>query len=434
MRTRILTEGVHHLRYEIREIVEAANRLQAMGVEMTWENIGDPIAMGERVEPWIVQAIQGLVDQNASWAYSPSRGVDETREFIAAQRNRDGGVHIEPDDICFTNGVADAVDKIYDMVRKDARIIMPTPCYPTHSSNESKRGAYDNLFFHLDPRNGWLPDLDELRNKVRYNPQVVGIAFVSPENPTGLTYPQETLEAIVEIARLYRLFIICDEIYAHIVFNGAKQCHLSQVIGDVPAISLRGISKEYPWPGSRCGWMEFYNAERDADFQTYTQALVASKRMEVCSTTLPQMSIPHVVGDARYPAHLKRRASLFEERANTAYDVFEDVDGVIVNRPTGAFYFSVVFETGRLNDRQTLPIRSEKLRAHVEEAVTGVANDKRFVYYLMGSEGICVTPLSGFHSDLEGFRITLLETNDERSRDTRRRIASAIASYLASAS
>ena len=433
MRTRILTEGVHHLRYEIREIVEAANRLQAMGVEMTWENIGDPIAMGERVAPWIAEAIRALLDEDLSWAYSPSRGIDETREFIAAERAKDGGARIGADDVLFTNGVADAVDKIYDLVRKDARIIMPTPCYPTHSSNESKRGSYDSLFFRLDPRNGWLPDLEELRNKVRYNPQVVGIAFVSPENPTGLTYPRETLKEIVEIARQYGLFIICDEIYAHIVFNGAQQCHLSQVIDDVPAISLRGISKEYPWPGSRCGWMEFYNADRYADFRTYTQALVASKRMEVCSTTLPQMSIPRVMGDARYPDHLKRRAAMFEERANEAYDVFEDVDGVIANRPTGAFYFSVVFEPGRLNDRQTLPIRNDRLRAHVEQAVAGVAEDKRFVYYLMGSEGICVTPLSGLHSDLEGFRITLLETNDERRRDTRRRIASAMKRYLASA-
>ena len=433
MRTRILIEGERHLEYEIRQIVEDARKIEAMGVEMTWENIGDPVAMGETVEPWIVDTVRALVDERMSWAYSPSRGVEETREFIVAQRGLDEGASITPDDVLFVNGVADAVDKIYDLVRKDARIIMPSPCYPTHSSNESKRGSYDNLFFHLDPRNGWLPDLDELRNKVKYNPQVVGIAFVSPENPTSLTYPRDTLIEIVEIARAYGLFVICDEIYTHIVYNGAERRHLSTVIGDVPGISLRGISKEFPWPGSRCGWMEFYNADKDPDFRAYTQALVKSKMMEVCSTTLPQMAIPAVMGDPRYQDHLRRRAAMFETRANEAYDAFKGVEGILVNRPTGAFYFAVVFEEGALNDAQKLPIENPGLREHVERTVRGVADDKRFVYYLMASEGICVTPLSGFHSDLKGFRITLLETDDAKRRDTHARLAGAIGDYLASA-
>ena len=433
MRTRVVIEGVHHLEYEIRHIVQAAKRVQALGVDMTWENIGDPIAMGEQVEPWIVEAVDGLLQENSSWAYSPSRGIDATREFIASERNKDGGVRVTPDDILFVNGVADAVDKIYDLIRKDARVIMPTPCYPTHSSNEAKRGKYDYLFFRLDPRSGWAPDLEELRLKVKYNPQVVGIAFVNPENPTGLSYPPEALRGIVEVAREFGLFIICDEIYTHICYNGMKPCHLSTYIGDVPGISLRGISKEYPWPGARCAWMEFYNVDRDPDFRVYTNALVASKMMEVCSTTLPQLSVPRVMGDERYPGHLGRRSRMFERRANQAYDAFKNVEGLLVNRPTGAFYSAIVFEDGVLNDRQTLPIENARLRALIEDMVQGVQNDKRFVYYLMGSAGICVTPLTGFHSSLEGFRITLLETDDDRRRDTLRRLTQAIGAYVASA-
>lgn len=433
MRTRIVIKGVHHLEYEIRHIVQAAKAIEALGVPMTWENIGDPVAMGEAVEPWIVEAVSGLLAENRSWAYSPSRGVDATREFIAAQRSQDGGAMIGPDDILFVNGIADAVDKIYDLVRKDARIIMPTPCYPTHSSNEAKRSEYDYLFFRLDPRNGWLPDLDELRCKVRYNPQVVGIAFVNPDNPSSLTYPKESLDEIVRIAQEYGLFLICDEIYTHITYNGAEPCHLSQYVQDVPAISLRGISKEFPWPGSRCGWMEFYNAQKDSDFGVYAKALVSAKMMEVCSTTLPQLAIPKVVGDERYKPHLKRRAAMFERRANEAYDAFKDMEEVVVNRPSGAFYFSVVFKEGVLNGRQTLPIGNPELKAKIEEMVKGVPSDKRFVYYLMASAGICVTPLTGFHSDLAGFRITLLETDDAKRRDTLQRLKEAIRAYVQSA-
>lgn len=430
MRTEVVHPGAVHLEYEIRQIVEVAHRIAATGVEIIWENIGDPVAMGEKVPEWIVECVAELLHDPKAWAYCPSRGVDATREFLAERVNARGGAQITPEDILFFNGIADAVDKIYDLVQKDARIIMPTPCYPTHSSNEGKRGLYESIFFHLDPEREWMPDLDELRNKVRYNPQVIAIALVHPDNPTGMVYPRETLAEIVEIARQYKLFLICDEIYAHICYNGAKTCHLSEVIGDVPALSLRGISKEYPWPGGRCGWIEMLNARRDPQFQVYTEALVNAKRMEVCSTTLPQLSIPLVYSDPRFSQHLRKRAAIFEARANEAYETFRHLPGVIVNRTHGAFYFPVVFQKGVLNNRQILPIENPKTRALVESIVPGVPNDKRFVYYLMGATGICVTPLTGFHSNLEGFRITLLQADEELRRRTLRRLAEAIEEYL----
>ena len=433
MRTRIVHEGVKHLEYEIRQIVEVGRRLQALGVDLTWENIGDPIAMGEKIQPWIAEIVHGLLDSDASWAYCPSKGVNEARDFLAAEVNKRGGAQVTPEDILFVNGIADAVDKVYDLVRRDARILMPSPCYPTHSSNEWKRGDYPRLVYHLDPKNGWLPDMDEIRMKVKYNPQIIAIGLVHPDNPTGLVYPREVLAEFVQIAEEHSLFLICDEIYAHITYNGAETCHLSEVVGEVPALALRGISKEYPWPGARCGWIEILNAHRNEKFEEYTTALINSKMMEVCSTTLPQMSIPKVIGDDRYRPHLAQRAAQFEMRAKETLDIFQKVDGVIVNPPQGAFYFPVVFEDGRLNDHQSLPIENNKVAKMLAEIVPDVPADKRFVYYLMASAGICVTPLCGFHSDLEGFRVTLLQTDDEARRATFRRLSDAIAQYLASA-
>lgn len=433
MRTAIVHEGVKYLEYEIRQIVDVGKSIEALGVKMTWENIGDPVEMGERVEPWITDIVRGLLDDSRSWAYCPTRGVLATREFLAAEVNRRGGVQISPDDILFVNGIADAVDKVYDMIRRDARVIMPSPSYPTHSSNEAKRSDYAKLHFHLDPHRGWQPDLDDLRMKVKYNPQIAGIALVNPDNPTGIVYSKQALREIVEVARTFGLFIICDEIYAHICFNGRPSFHLSEYIGDVPGLALRGISKEYPWPGSRCGWFEILNAGADAEFAAYTRGILSAKMMEVCATTLPQMSIPRVFGDARYPGHLKRRAETFGHRANEAYESFTPVPGTIVNRVHGAFYFTVVFQNGVLNDRQQLKIENAKVAALIDRIVKGVAPDKRFVYYLMGATGICVTPLSGFHSSLPGFRITLLQTDDVNRRATYQRIAQAIQAYLGSA-
>ena len=75
-------------------------------------------------------------------------------------------------------------------------------------------------------------------------------------------YPREILEEIAEIARQHDLFLIADEIYTHIVYNGCPRLRMSQWVGDVPSLAMRGISKEYPWPGSRCGWIEVLNKDK----------------------------------------------------------------------------------------------------------------------------------------------------------------------------
>ncbi len=431
MRIKIAHDGIKNLHYEIREIVDFGYALQKRGIPITWENIGDPIAAGEQVAPWIKEIVREIQLQDASWAYCPSRGVLKTREYLAdVATRRPGGVPLEPDDILFFNGIADAVDKIYDLIQKDNRVLMPSPSYPTHTSNEGKRGDYRHLQFQLYPKQNWQPDLVEIENMVKYNPQVVAIAIVNPDNPTGTVYSRATLEGIVSIARRHGLFIICDEIYAHICYNGAETLHISQVLGDVPALSLRGISKDFPWPGSRCGWIEMINRTSSEYFFEYCDALVKSKMMEVCSTTLPQLAIPAVYGDPRYATLKAARAAQFEKRSNQVYDYFRNnVPGTIVGQTQGAFYFCVAFEPGVLNNRQTLPIKDPEVRAFVERSVDGVPLDKRFVHYMMAAEGVCVTPLSGFHTDIPGFRLTTLAPDDAVRSQVLSRIGDAIKRY-----
>ena len=278
-----------------------------------------------------------------------------------------------------------------------------------------------------------MPDLNDIENKVRYNDSVAGILLINPDNPTGAVYPQQMLEDIVDIARRHKVIVICDEIYAHIVYNGAKTVHLSEVIGDVPGLALRGISKEYPWPGSRCGWIEVFNADKHSHFQRYVKSLINAKMLEVCSTALPQYSIPKVMGDPRYIGHLDMRKQMFETRANEAYDAFHNLEGISVVRPRGAFYMSVLFNDGVLNNEQSLRIENDKVKAFVEDKIADVEVDKRFVYYLLGATGICVVPLTGFCCDRKGFRVTLLECDDQKRNWTWQTIADSIKEYLASA-
>jgi len=433
MRRNIVHEGASSLSYEIREIVLVAREVRALGQEITWENIGDPIEKGERVAPWIRDIIHELIDDPKSFGYCDTAGVVQTRDFLAHHVNiREDGVQITPDDILFFNGVGDAVARVYGFLKREARVLGPSPAYSTHSSAEAAHSGYNHVTYSLDPYNGWMPDVEEMRRCVKYNDSIAGILLLSPDNPTGAVYPREVLQEIVKIAQDYKLFIIADEIYAHIVYEGQPRLHMSQWIEDVPGLAMRGISKEYPWPGSRCGWLEILNRDKDENFATYASSLLAAKRLEVCSTTLPQMSIPRVFGDERYPEHLRNRAAMYASRADEVQVAFEGCAPVLVNRPGGAFYQTVMFRPGVLNDQQTLPIADPKVRARIEALVKNVTPDKRFVYYLMGATGIVVVPLTGFQCDHPGFRFTLLESDPAKRAWILKTLRESIETYTAS--
>ncbi|MEW6219501.1 MAG: pyridoxal phosphate-dependent aminotransferase [Thermodesulfobacteriota bacterium] len=432
MRTDIVHMGAGELTYEIRNIVAVGERLAELGVELHWENIGDPVAKGEVMPRWMKEIIAELAMDDATYGYSPTRGLLETRRFLAEQTNKRGGVQIGPDDIIFFNGLGDAISKVFGFLKRTARVVVPSPSYTTHSSAEAAHAEDRPVTYILDPNNLWYPDLDDLACHIRYNPAVAGILIINPDNPTGAVYPKEILEAMVDLARRWDLFIICDEIYHNIIYNGTSTVPFSDIIGEVPAIVMRGISKEMPWPGSRCGWIEVYNGQRDPMFKRYVQSILNAKMLEVCSTTLPQRALPLVMQHPEYKAFLGERVRRYERFSNIAYDILKKVDGLIVNRTNGAFYMSVAFRDGVLAPHQTLPVAIASVRAQVEALVRqpGVALDKRFVYYLLGATGICVVPLSSFATPLQGFRITLLEREETELIRIFETIASAIKAYL----
>ncbi len=429
MRRAIVSEGAGQLRYEIREIVAVARELEKLGVRIIYENIGDPIRKGEQLPEWIKTIVTDLAATNDSYRYTDTQGEIPTREFLAAEVNKRNGCVVDRDDIIFFNGLGDAVAKIFGFLRREARVIGPSPAYSTLSSAEASHSGYEHLTYKLDPENRWMPDMDDLENKIRYNPSIAGILLINPDNPTGAVYPRSVLKQFVRLAGEYDLFIACDETYAHVVYDEADKIHLSEVVGDIPAMSLRSISKEYPWPGARCGWLEVFNQHRDPEFAKYIRSLIDAKRLEVCSTTLPQLSIPLVFGDEKYPEHLRRRNAEFSRRADQACEILERVPGITVNKPRGAFYITVLFDAGLLDQTQRLELADPAVRDYIERIVEGVPPDKRFVYYLLGSTGICVVPLSGFCCDDPGFRITLLETDDELRTHTFAMVAEAIRSY-----
>jgi aspartate/methionine/tyrosine aminotransferase len=370
MRQKLLSEGAKELSYEIREIVKKAELIQKLGQEIYWENIGDPIQKNHQLPTWIKEIIAELAHNNEVYGYCPSKGMYETREFLAQRTNQLGGVQITPDDICFFNGLGDGIAKVYQYITHTSRVIGPSPAYSTHSSAEAAHANHEPLTYQLDPNNKWYPDLDDLYNKVKYNPNIVGILIINPDNPTGMVYPLEMLKRIVEIAREFKLFLISDEIYLNITYNGAKAHSLAEVIEDVPGIAMKGISKELPWPGSRCGWMEYYNRDKEPEFSRFCKAIDDAKMIEVCSTKLPQMAIPKIMSDDRYRPYRQAVNERIGRRSKIIAEILHQVPQLTFNETFGAFYNTIIFRDGTLKPGQKMQIKNSEIRALVEDWVS----------------------------------------------------------------
>lgn len=418
MRLNIIHPGAGELRYEIRSIVEFAKELQSTGVEIVWENIGDPVAKGEELPQWIRDIVAQKVQENSSFGYSPTKGLEEARDYLAKTRSEETQNELLSENIIFFNGLGDAISKVYTWLNPIARVLGPNPAYPTHSSIEGAHGRSVHLTYELDPKNGWLPDMSDIRSKVKYNPNIAALLLINPDNPTGVVYPTAILEQFVAIAKEFDLFLIADEIYANLAYADEPFTSLASVAQDIPTIIMRGLSKEVPWPGSRCGWLEFYNTRRDKAFETYAKSIEEAKMTEVCSTTLPQAALPDILSDERYKPHLEARRQKYKMRAQQLNETLNKSPSLDVVEPKGAFYAAVILNDLSKRNVQAANQEAQQLLDDVLQTVSDNEQDKRFCYQLLAVTGVCVVPLSsGFNCSAQGFRMTLLETNDEKFRN-----------------
>ena len=415
MRKKLLHPWASELSYEIREIVDVAKKIsQISGKEIIWENIWDPVEKGESIPDWLKNIVKEACDLDSTYGYSPTRWLDKTLEYLAKQNNK-----IKKDDILFFNGLWDAINKIYKNLDATSRVIWPNPAYSTHSSAEAAHAWSEHITYRLDPNNNWNPDLEELENKVKYNPNIVWILVVNPDNPTGAVFKKDVLEKIIDIAREYNLFVIFDEIYEKLVYSSSDRVLLSDIIWDVPWISMKGISKELPWPGARCGWIEVYNKDKDKEFEKYINSILASKMLEVCSTTLPQYVIPEVYESKEFKQSLITRIDKYKTRAKKAKEIFGKINSVWVVEPKGAFYLSVTFDLDKFNLDYEINLENKQIEKIILDKIgENPRFDKKFCYLLLEETWVCAVPLSSFNSSVDWFRITLLEDDFEKYCNT----------------
>ena len=418
MRKNILHPWAKELTYEIRKIVEVAKKVESFWKEIIWENIWDPVVKWEEIPDWMKKIIQTACEKDSSYWYCPTKWLEETRDFIAKNNSK-----LDPENVYFFNWLWDAISKIYKNLAVDARVIWPNPAYSTHSSAEAAHAWTEHITYKLDPNNEWNPDLNELENKIKFNPNIVWILVVNPDNPTWAVFKKDILEKIILIAKEYDLYVIFDEIYNKLVFDDNDKVLLSEIIWDVPWISMQWASKDLPWPWARCWWIEVYNKDKDENFSQYIDSILNSKMLEVCSTTLPQKVLPKLYSMPEFDIYRKKRIEKYKERADLALEILWDCDLIKVVKPKWAFYLSVTFDMTKFSWNEKMKIENSELKNYIESEIKNSEIDwvwrfdKRFCYYLLAATWICSVPLSWFNSHFEWFRITLLEEDVVKFKD-----------------
>ena len=181
-----------------------------------------------------------------------------------------------------------------------------------------------------------------------------------------MVYPLDMLKKIVRMARDYQLILVSDEIYNNITYHNTRSYALAEFIEDVPGIALSGISKELPWPGARCGWMEFYNRHMDHDFSDLCRALEDVKMTEVCATTLPQKAIPLIMSDPRYGDYRLKLNKEIGLRGKQIANLLNPLPYIHFNETFGAFYNTIVFKDGVLNAKQFIKSENPQIKQSAE--------------------------------------------------------------------
>ena len=408
MRKNILLPWHKEFRYIIREIVEIWKEVEKFK-PVYWENIWDPVEKWEKIPNWMKNIIKTACDIDEVYGYSPTRWHKNAIDYIIKNNPK-----LKPSDIIFFNWIGDAISKIYKALSFDSRIIWPNPAYPTHSSSEAAHANSFHLTYKLDPNNNWYPDFQELENKVKYNPNIVGILVINPDNPTWVVFPKKVLQQFVNIAKKYDLFLIFDEIYEKLVFDPENKTTLSDIIDDVPWISMKWISKDLPWPWWRCGWIEVYNQDKDENFKQLIDTLLATKMVEVCSTTLPQYVLPQIYESAEYKNYLNARIQKYKKRALQAEEILSKNPYLKIIKPKWASYLTVLLNFPKNFD---VKITNPEIKKIIDPYLKETTRlDEKFCYWLLWEKWVCVVPLSWFNTEIEWFRMTLLEENDEKFR------------------
>ena len=374
-----VSKKVTGVEYAIRDIVLAARKVEQKGIKVDYLNIGDPVQFGFQPPDNVKQAMIDAINNGENY-YSPSEGLLELREEIAKKENAKG-LSISADEILVTNGVSEGLDMVISSIVEDGdEVLLPGPYYPPYASYVRLHGGIP-VEFAVDMNNS-TPDIDDIKSKI--TSKTVAICLISPNNPTGVVFNENSLKELVDIANQNNLYIICDEIYDQIIFD-EKFVGIGKVAKDSPVIILNGFSKVHLMSGWRIGYIAFNQSPQLEEIREHLPKLA---RVRI-ATSLPvqHAALESLRGPQEYISHfvteIKKHRDLVIKRLN-------EMPGISCSNPKGSFYAFPKIEDNRFG------------------------TDKEFVTKLLETKGVLTVHGSGFGKQYGSghFRLVYLPSLD----------------------
>ena len=277
----------------------------------------------------IVEAAVAAARDPKNHKYTPAAGLPELREAIAAKTLRDSALEVDPSQVIVTNGGKQAVYEAFaTLLDPGDEVLLPAPYWTTYPEVIKLAGGVPVEVFAGSDQ-GYLVTVEQL--EAARTPRTKVLLFVSPSNPTGAVYSPEQTAAIAAWAEEHGLWVISDEIYQNLTYDGQRA---ASIVEAVPALADRtilvnGVAKTYAMTGWRLGWMI---GPKDAiaaagNLQSHLASNVSnvSQRAAIAALTGPQDEVATM-----------REA--FDRRRKLIQGGLDAIDGIVCPLPAGAFY------------------------------------------------------------------------------------------------
>ena len=339
-----------------------AKALKAAGRPVIGFGAGEP---DFPTPPAIVEAAIEAARDPRNHRYTPAAGLPELREAVAVKTKRDSGYEVAANQVLVTNGGKQAVYQAFaTIVDPGDEVLLPAPYWTTYPESIALAGGVVVPVL-TDESSGYLASVEQL--EAARTPRTKVLLFCSPSNPTGAVYPREQVEAIGRWAVEHGIWVITDEIYEHLTYDGVTAASMPVVVPELAdtCIVVNGVAKTYAMTGWRVGWMisPVDVTKAAANLQSHLTSNVAnvSQRAALAAVSGP-LDAAHEMRDA------------FDRRRRTIVKLLSEIPGVECPTPQGAFYAypSVRSLLGK-EIRGSVPATSVELAAlvleHVEVAV-----------------------------------------------------------------
>ena len=278
---------------------------------------------------YIVAAAASAAGVAANHRYTPTPGLPELRDAIVAKTKRDSNYVITADQVLVTNGGKQSVYQAFaTIIDPGDEVILPSPFWTTYPECIKLAGGKTVEVF-ADESQNYLVSVEQL--EAARTPKTKALLFCSPSNPTGSVYSPEQVKAIGEWALKNNIWIIADEIYEHLLYDGAQAPSMPVVVPGLAdsTIIINGVAKTYAMTGWRVGWMigpkDVIKAATNLQSHLTSNVSNVSQRAAIAALT-GDLSAVHKMGEA------------FDRRRKLIVGLLNDVPGFQCPMPTGAFY------------------------------------------------------------------------------------------------